>query len=191
MKLVLASKSPRRQQLLQAVHLHYELRTKDTEENYPADLPLEEVPVYLAEKKAMAFLDEIAEDEILLTADTVVILDNEIIGKPADLNDARKMLQKLSGKKHTVISGVCFLGKHQKISFSETTEVFFKTLTIDEIEFYLTEKSPLDKAGAYGIQDWIGLIGVQRIEGCFYNVMGLPVSRVYEVLKNMIDTQVE
>jgi septum formation protein len=185
MNLILASKSPRRQELLKNAGFQFEIRTKDTPEDYPTDLPLAEVPIYLAEKKARAFADELTDNELLIASDTVVILGNEIIGKPLDLTDAKQMLLKLSGQCHLVITGVCLWSSTQKITFSETTWVYFKVLTDQEIDYYLQTAPPLDKAGSYGIQDWLGLIGVRRIEGDFYNVMGLPVARLYDELEKL------
>jgi septum formation protein len=185
MNLILASKSPRRQELLKNAGFQFEIRSKDTPEDFSADLPLTEVPVYLAQKKAMAFVEELADNELLIASDTVVILGKEIIGKPLDLADAKQMLKKLSGQCHTVVTGVCLLTQNQKITFSETTLVYFKVLSEPEIDCYLQTAPPLDKAGSYGIQDWLGLIGVTRIEGDFYNVMGLPVAKLYQHLTNL------
>jgi septum formation protein len=186
MPLILASQSPRRQQLLKSAGFDFTIQTKNVPEDYPADMPLQEVPAYLAEKKALPFLAEINSSDWVISADTVVILGHEIIGKPTDLADAFRMLRKLSGQWHEVITGVCLLSQTKKNSFSESTMVKFKLLSEAEIEHYLKEFKPLDKAGSYGIQDWIGLIGVERIEGCFYNVMGLPVSKVYQALKDIV-----
>jgi septum formation protein len=183
MKLILASKSPRRQTLLQNAGFEFEVRVQDVVEDFPAELDSAQVPVYLAEKKASAI--EVFDNELLITSDTVVILENEIIGKPTDLADAKLMLQKLSGKRHTVITGVCLKQNNSQKTFSEITQVYFKSLEEPEIDYYLQTFRPLDKAGSYGIQDWLGLIGVISIEGCFYNVMGLPVARLYQELQNM------
>jgi septum formation protein len=185
MNLILASKSPRRQELLKNAGFQFEIRSKDTPEDFSADLPLTEVPVYLAQKKALAFVEELTANELLIASDTVVILGKEIIGKPLDLADAKQMLQKLSGQCHTVVTGVCLLTQNQKITFSETTLVYFKVLSEPEIDYYLQIAPPLDKAGSYGIQDWLGLIGVTRIEGDFYNVMGLPVAKLYQYLTSL------
>jgi septum formation protein len=183
-KLILASKSPRRQSLLKTLGYDFDIQTKDVPEDYPDSLPIFEVPAYLAEKKALPFIDEMLQGEVLITADTIVIFEGKVLGKPQDLMEAKEMLQMLSGKTHEVISGVCILSKNQKKIFSDLTKVYFKNLTEEEINFYLQNQPPLDKAGAYGIQDWIGMIGVERIEGCFYNVMGLPVSKLYQALKD-------
>jgi septum formation protein len=183
MQIILASQSPRRKQLLESVGIEFEVKTKNVVEDYPDTIPSDLVPVFLAEKKAQAFISEITANQLIISADTVVIMNEEIIGKPENLEDAHTMLQKLSGQRHLVVSGVCLLTTEQKITFSEHTWVEFKELTLAEINYYLQKFKPLDKAGSYGIQDWIGLVGVNRIEGCFYNVMGLPVAHLYQVLK--------
>lgn len=183
MKLILASKSPRRQNLLKEAGFRFELRPKSIDESFPGSLPLEEVPVFLAEKKANAFIGELQKDELLISSDTVVILGDQIINKPEDLSDARRMIQGLSGHMHRVITGVCLTEKNKQTSFSEETKVFFKTLEEAEIDYYLQKYKPLDKAGAYGIQEWLGMIGIEKIEGCFYNVMGLPLAHLYQHLK--------
>lgn len=182
-KLILASKSPRRQQLMQMMGIDFELRTKSVEENFSPDTPVEEVPKLLAEKKARAFSSEIRANELILTADTVVIFQNEILGKPQDLSEAKQTLQKLSGQTHQVVTGVCLYSQAQSITFSDSSLVFFEQLSEGEIDYYLQVAPPMDKAGAYGIQDWIGLIAVKRMEGCYYNVMGLPIARLYQEIK--------
>ncbi|UII25306.1 Maf family nucleotide pyrophosphatase [Fulvivirga maritima] len=179
--LILASKSPRRQQLMEAMGFQFEVRTKEVEETYPPDLPALEVAPFLSEKKANAFLPEI-KDEIIITADTVVIVDGKVLGKPADYDEACNMLRSMSGKSHTVCSGVCIADKDQKHIISDITEITFKELRHEEIEFYVNNYKPYDKAGAYGIQEWIGMIGIVNMQGSYYNVAGLPVHRVYEVL---------
>ncbi|MDX2301233.1 MAG: Maf family nucleotide pyrophosphatase [Microscillaceae bacterium] len=183
MRLILASKSPRRQQLLESAGFSFEIRTKDIFEEYPPHIPLTEVPLYLARLKAEAFVQELLEGDLLITSDTVVIQNQEIIGKPLHLNDAKKILNNLSGQMHEVWSGVCLRTVDKEVGFSEQTFVYFQELSEAEIDHYLYTNPPLDKAGAYGIQDWIGLIGVRKIEGCFYNVMGLPVSRLYQEIR--------
>lgn len=183
MRLILASKSPRRQQLLESAGFSFEIRTKDIFEEYPPHIPLTEVPLYLARLKAEAFVQELLEGDLLITSDTVVIQNQEIIGKPLHLNDAKKILNNLSGQMHEVWSGVCLRTVDKEVGFSEQTLVYFQELSEAEIDHYLYTNPPLDKAGAYGIQDWIGLIGVRKIEGCFYNVMGLPVSRLYQEIR--------
>ncbi len=177
----LASGSPRRQQLLRSMELDFELILKSVEEEYPDNLPLNEVAEFLALKKAGSY--EInKEKEILITADTVVLLENEILGKPLDLIEAKEMLNKLSGKVHEVITGVCLKDLLKQISFSDTTEVRFRELDSTEIDFYINQFKPIDKAGAYGIQEWIGTVGVESIKGSYNNVMGLPTEKLYREL---------
>jgi septum formation protein len=177
---ILASKSPRRQQLLQSLGIPFEVRVKDTDEIYPEGLDKNDIPVYLAKLKASAFLPELKERDLLITADTIVFLENEVIGKPENHEDAKQMLGKLSGKEHQVISGVCITSVQRQLAFFAVTNVRFKELSEKEIDFYVSIFHPFDKAGAYGIQEWIGYIGITHIEGSFYNVMGLPVQRLYE-----------
>ena len=181
--LILASKSPRRQQLLKAAGFDFEIRTKDVNEDYSAELAAIEVAPFLAQKKADAFLPEL-DNEILLTADTVVIVDEQVLGKPADYNEAFEMIELMSGRTHVVCSGVCIADKSQKHIISDTTEITFKTFSKDEIDYYITNYKPYDKAGAYGIQEWIGMTGVIAMNGSFYNVAGLPVHKVYDTLIN-------
>lgn len=180
---ILASKSPRRHQLLTMAGIPYNIVTKDTEEVYPSHLPPEEVPLYLAELKALDIAHDYPERTIL-SADTVVILENTLLGKPSDRHEAKTMLQLLSGKTHTVITGVCLWQKNKVIRFSDKTEVQFHLLQDSEIDYYLDHYKPYDKAGAYAIQEWIGTVAIAAIRGCFYNVMGLPISRVYALYKN-------
>jgi len=174
---ILASKSPRRHYLLKQAGFDFEVQTLDVDESFDTELKKEEVPLFLAKKKALAFE---SKDKIIVTADTVVSLQDEIINKPENDEDAIAMLSKLSGRMHTVYSGVCIRKLDAIHSFTEATEVFFKELSAAEIEYYVKHYQPFDKAGAYGIQDWLGYIGVSRINGCFYNVMGFPVSRFYQ-----------
>ncbi|MFV0590385.1 MAG: Maf family nucleotide pyrophosphatase [Draconibacterium sp.] len=181
---ILASKSPRRQQLLQSLGISFAVHTKEVEEVWPAGLQTEEVPVYLAELKAGAFKTELGKNDLLITADTVVCLGKEILGKPENYEDACAMLQRLSGKEHQVITGVCLTSEDKRKSFYSVTNVEFKTLTEVEIEYYVTHFKPFDKAGAYGIQEWIGTIGIKHIEGSFYNVMGLPIQKLYEKIQS-------
>lgn len=184
-KIILASNSPRRRELLAGLDIDFEVRVKaGIKEPYPKELPADEVPVYIAEEKSAPYIDELGEDELLLTADTVVVLDNEILGKPKDDADACRMLHELSGKTHRVITGVCLRDLHKKHSFAVTSEVTFKELSDKEINYYVSHYHPLDKAGAYGIQEWIGYIGVTGLKGSFYNVMGLPVQRIWEEANN-------
>ncbi len=183
-QIVLASQSPRRRELMQMLvpDVHVAL-VKDVEESYPSDMAAEQVPEWLSRLKAAAYKDDMASGEVLLTADTVVILDGEILGKPSDEDEARRMLKRLSGRSHTVVTGVTLTSEKHSESFSERTEVMFDELSDAEIDAYVSTYRPLDKAGAYGIQEWIGGIGICGIRGCFYNVMGLPLHAVYEHLK--------
>jgi septum formation protein len=180
--IILGSGSPRRKELLSSLGLSFTVKTKPTDENYPASMSPAEVPVYLAKKKAEALKDELKTDELLITADTIVVLNGEILGKPESLKEAKDMLRQLSGNKHEVITGVCILSSGQIKAFSVSTDVYFKVLKEDEINYYVTNFSPLDKAGAYGIQEWIGQIGVEKINGSYYNVVGLPTEKLWEEL---------
>lgn len=181
--LLLASKSPRRHELLKMLEIPFKIVTvKDVEETFPSSLPPEEVPGYLSKLKAKAYMPNLNSEDILLTADTIVLLDNEILGKPTSLEDAKNMLCKLSGRKHKVITGVTISNKAKSVTFSSVTDVYFSILTNEAIDFYVDNFQPMDKAGAYGIQEWIGAIGIQRIDGSFYNVMGLPIHRLYKEL---------
>ena len=180
-KIILASKSPRRKQLLESANIPFEVITKNTRENYPPTLSVEEVAKYLAQKKAKAVAAK-HPDRIVLAADTIVTIHNTILGKPTDREDAIHMLQVLSNQVHTVITGVCMQQHDKEMLFSATTKVYFNPLTIAQIEYYIDTYKPYDKAGAYGIQDWIGVIGIHYIKGDFYNVMGLPVNLVLKAL---------
>ena len=184
-KLILASASPRRQQLMKDAGFTFEVRLKNVEEKYPQELHLENVPEYLSKVKASAFREELKADEVLITADTVVCIHDRILGKPADRKEAISMLQELSGNRHLVVTGVSVTTRTEQLSFSSRTDVFFKHLSNEEIEFYVDTYKPFDKAGAYGIQEWIGYIGIERIEGSFYNVMGLPIQKLYETLRKL------
>lgn len=179
--LILASKSPRRQQLLSEAGFEFEVRTKEVAETYPEGLEHKEVPSYLASKKANALLTEI-KNEVVIASDTIVVCDGHILGKPTNHQDASEMLNKLSGKEHQVITGICLLSKDKKVMFSDTTSVVFKSLSQEEIDHYISNFKPFDKAGSYGIQEWIGMIGITNITGSYYTVMGLPVHRLYEEL---------
>ncbi len=181
MELLLGSKSPRRQELLKGAELKYRLVNIDCEESHPADMNPKEVAGYLAIKKSKAF-SELNEGQVLLTADTIVYLDEQILNKPMDEEDARNMLKQLSNKMHTVYTGVCLRSLQKMVSFTESTEVYFKRLSDEQINYYVLTHKPLDKAGAYGIQDWIGYTGILQIKGDFFNVMGLPIQRVYDEL---------
>ena len=156
----------------------------DVKEEFPDGLGMTEIPVFLAELKADAFRSLMKANQLVITADTIVWLDGKVMGKPKDYSDGFKMLSDLSGKKHEVVTGVCLLSKTKKIAFNTVSDVWFKDLTTDEIHYYLENYKPYDKAGAYGIQEWIGYVGVNRIEGSFFNVMGLPIQDLYEHLKN-------
>lgn len=182
--IILASNSPRRQQLLGGLDIDFEVRVlPDIEENYPENLVIPDIPVYIAAEKAAAYKDLMSENDLIITADTVVVLGNEVLGKPSDLNDARRMLHELSGYTHQVITGVCLTTRQRQRSFAVTTDVTFKELSDAEIDYYVTHYQPLDKAGAYGIQEWIGYIGVTGLHGSYFNVMGLPVQRIYNELR--------
>ncbi len=183
--IILASKSPRRSQLLTEAGFEFTVKTFDTDESWPDDLPLDEVAEFLAVKKARAAAHLLAADEIILAADTTVLLEDSILNKPADHAEAKSMLRRLSGRMHRVVTGVCLLGREREVSFSETSNVFFEGLTDGEIEFYLETCRPFDKAGAYGVQEWIGHCKIRRIEGTYANVMGLPVNRVYQSLMEL------
>lgn len=186
-RLILASASPRRRELLAACDLDFTLAEKfECEECYPADLEADKVAEYLSQLKSNAYPHALASNDILLTADTVVIASGEILGKPKDSADAERMLRLLSGATHKVVTGVTLRTAKQTISFSAESSVTFRTLEAEEIAYYIKKYRPLDKAGAYGIQEWIGYIGIEGIEGSFYNVMGLPVQRLYAALKKLI-----
>ena len=184
-KLILASAAPRRQQLMKDAGFTFEVWLKNVEEKYPQELHWENVPEYLSKVKASAFREELKADEVLITADTVVCIHDRILGKPADRKEAISMLQELSGNRHLVVTGVSVTTRTEQLSFSSRTDVFFKRLSNEEIEFYVDTYKPFDKAGAYGIQEWIGYIGIERIEGSFYNVMGLPIQKLYETLRKL------
>jgi septum formation protein len=184
-RIVLASQSPRRKQLLEWAEVPFDVVIKETDELYPSDLPAEEVPVYIARNKALAVKEELSHDRIILAADTVVVLQDRIIGKPKDRSNAIEILVSLSGQKHQVITGVVILAPEEEISFADITEVWFHELTLDQIIFYIDKYKPYDKAGAYAIQEWIGVTGIKAVKGDFYNVMGLPVSRVVQALNGL------
>ncbi|MDR1808873.1 MAG: Maf-like protein [Prevotella sp.] len=186
-KIILASNSPRRKELLSGLGLDYEVCVLPmVDESYPADLQVELVAEYIARKKAAGYADLLADSRTLvITADTVVVLDGKIYGKPKDEDDARQMLRDLSGRTHQVVSGVCLTTKDRQRTFSVTSEVRFACLEDSEIDYYVANYKPLDKAGSYGIQEWIGFVAVEYISGSFYNIMGLPVQRLYQELKKM------
>jgi septum formation protein len=191
-QIILASQSPRRKQLLEWASVSFEVVTKTTDETYPEELPVNDIPVFIAREKALAVKKYLHDafhathtHDTILAADTVVVLNNEIIGKPKDRADAIRILSLLANKTHHVITGVVILHHEKEITFAETTEVIFHPLTQEQIEFYVDEYKPYDKAGAYAIQEWIGLVGISKINGDFYNVMGLPVSKVLQALKKL------
>lgn len=181
--IILASNSPRRKELLRGLDIAFDVRVQpDIAEDYPADTAPADVAAYISREKANAYKDTIAENELVITADTVVIVGNEILGKPHDDAEAKDMLHKISGRKHQVVTGVCLTTTEKQRCFSVSTDVTFKNLKEEEIDYYIETYSPLDKAGAYGIQEWIGYIGVTALEGSYFNVMGLPVQRIWEEL---------
>lgn len=186
-KIILASASPRRRELLSHLDVDVEIApARRIDESYPARLLPEETAPYISRKKADGYRDLVGDDTILITADTVVVLDGRVLGKPRDEEDARRMLRQLSGRTHTVVTGVTVTSRDAQHTFAEHTEVDFAELTEAEIDHYVSCYSPLDKAGAYGIQEWIGYIGVTGIRGCYYNVMGLPLSALYRHLKPLL-----
>lgn len=179
-KIILASNSPRRKELLSGIDVDYEIHTlPDIDESFPDDLPKEEVAEYLARKKASAYAAELSPETLLITADTIVLLDDTVLGKPADAADAKRMLRVLSGKTHRVITGVCLTSTQKQVVFSSVSHVTFAELSDEEIDYYVEKYRPFDKAGAYGVQEWIGYVAVKHIDGSYFNVMGLPIHRVY------------
>lgn len=183
--IILASNSPRRKELLAGIDLPFEVRVMDDiDESYPDDLPTKEIAGYISKKKAAAYYKTMADNELIITADTIVVLGNEVMGKPKDIDEAKKMLHELGGKTHQVITGVCLTTKKRQSNFSVETDVTFKILSDQEIDYYVEHYQPFDKAGAYGIQEWIGHVGVTGLNGSYFNVMGLPIQRIYEELKN-------
>jgi len=183
-KIILASNSPRRKELLAGIDVNFEVRVlKNIDESCPSNLPTKEIAEYISKKKAAAYRETMADDELVITADTIVVLGDEVMGKPYDDADARRMLRELSGRTHQVITGVTLTTRERQHSFSVETDVTFKELTDEEIDYYVRTYQPMDKAGAYGIQEWIGHIGVTALKGSYFNVMGLPIQRIYEALK--------
>ena len=183
-KIILASNSPRRKELLAGLDVDFEVKVlKNIDESYPTDLPTKDIAGYISKKKATAYLETMADDELVITADTIVVLGDEVMGKPKDAADAHRMLRELSGRMHQVITGVTLTTKERQMSFSVETDVTFKELSDAEIDYYVRTYQPMDKAGSYGIQEWIGYIGVTALKGSYFNVMGLPVQRIYEALK--------
>ena len=202
-KIILASQSPRRKQLLEWAEIPFDVLVKETDESYPENLPIDEIAIHIARNKALAVRQQLLEGSKtlqefeqgfktlqefatpILAADTIVVLENKIIGKPKDREDAVNILSSLSGKQHHVITGVVILYGEKEIVFAEITEVHFHELSLKQIEFYVDNYKPYDKAGAYAIQEWIGVVGIKSVVGDFYNVMGLPVSRVVQALQNL------
>ena len=184
-KIILASNSPRRKELLAGIDVPFEIRVIDgIDESYPDTLPTKDIAEYISKKKAAAYRETMALDELVITADTIVVLGSQVMGKPHDADEACYMLRQLSGQTHQVITGVTLTTKDRQMSFSVETDVTFKTLSDEEIDYYVIHYCPFDKAGAYGIQEWIGHIGVTGMSGSYFNVMGLPVQRIYEALKS-------
>ena len=184
-KIILASQSPRRKQLLEWAEVPFDIVVKETDESYPENVSMDEIAVHIARNKALAIKSTVDVSLPILAADTIVVLEGLIIGKPKDREDAVNILSSLSGKQHQVITGVVILHKEKEMAFAETTEVFFHELSRAQIEFYIDNYKPYDKAGAYAIQEWIGVVGIKNIHGDFYNVMGLPVSRVVQALQSL------
>lgn len=185
-KIILASQSPRRKQLLEWAELPFEVLVRETDESYPGNLSTEDIAIHIARNKALAVKGIAGTGKIILAADTIVVLQHEIIGKPRDRDDALSILSRLSGKKHNVITGVVLSAAEKEIAFAETTEVEFHELSKEQIEFYIDQYKPYDKAGAYAIQEWIGVVGIKSVNGDFYNVMGLPVSRVVKAVNSLM-----
>lgn len=182
--IILASNSPRRKELLSGLNIPYEIKTlPDIDESYPDNLTGEDIAIYIAKEKANAYLDQLDDKTLLITADTIVLLDGKVYGKPSDETDAKQMLRDLSGKTHQVITGVCITTKNKQVSFGVSSEVRFSKLDDDEIEYYVSNYKPFDKAGAYGVQEWIGYVAVEYISGSYFNIMGLPIQRLYRELK--------
>lgn len=185
-KVILASASPRRHELLKGLDLEFAVkRLPDVEETFPDELQAGDVPLFLSKKKADAYRPIMNDDELVITADTIVWLDGKVLGKPADVDEARRMLHNMSGKTHAVFTGVTITTKGEQRSFVAQSNVAFAVLTDEEVEYYIEKYKPMDKAGAYGAQEWIGYIGMENIEGSYFNVMGLPVQRLYNELKNV------
>lgn len=182
-KLILASQSPRRKQLMEMAELEFEIMIADVDETNPPGMPGTEVPTHLAQKKAFEIRRRLTEDALIIAADTIVLCDDEILGKPTSAENAKEILGKLSGRKHEVITGVCMLNQEKERCFSVVTEVFFRPLSEEQINHYIIHYKPYDKAGAYAIQEWIGVTGIEKIVGDYYNVMGLPIGTLLEELK--------
>jgi septum formation protein len=185
-RIILASRSPRRQELLKELGLNFEVVFRNWSEKYPGHLKSEEIALYVATSKATTFQSEVKENEIIITADTIVWCDKEVLDKPIDKDDARRIIRKISGNTHEVITGICLLSATKQTSFYSSTKVTFSELSEDEIEYYISNFNPYDKAGAYGIQEWIGIAACSHIEGSYFNVMGLPVEQIYHELQKFI-----
>jgi septum formation protein len=181
--IILASKSPRRQALLGGLDIEFEIRTKEVEEVYPNNLKKEKVPEYLAQLKADAFKGELTEKDILITSDTIVQLEDEILEKPKSEEEAKEMIRKMAGKTHTVITGVCIRSTEKNVVFSDHTKVTFCELSEEEIDYYISNYEPYDKAGSYGVQEWIGYVAIDNLNGSYFTVMGLPLHKLYKALK--------
>jgi septum formation protein len=185
--IILASKSPRRQQLLAGMNIPFTTLIKDVDESFDKSMPVGEVAGYLSLKKALAFkVEELSKNFLLITADTIVVIDNEVLNKPINRNDAIAMLTRLSGHNHKVITGVSLRDTKEIFTFTEESEVHFVSLTTEEIEYYVDEYKPFDKAGSYGIQEWIGYVAIESVRGSFFNVMGLPTHRLYREMMNFV-----
>ncbi len=185
-RIILASRSPRRQQLLRELGLKFDVVIKEYTESYPKNLVGEEIAKYVAREKALSFKNELSENEIVITADTIVWCNNKVLGKPLNSEDAIRILKEISGNTHEVITGVSLLSSSKEETFSETTKVTFEIISVEEISYYVNKFKPYDKAGAYGIQEWIGIIACSHIEGSYFNVVGLPVQRLYKELRSFI-----
>ena len=184
-QIILASNSPRRKELLSGLDIPYQIKTlPDIDESYPAELQGMDIAVYIAREKANAYRNEMSDNTLLITADTIVILDGKVYGKPKNEDDAKRMLHELSGKTHEVVTGVCITTRDKQKAFGVSSEVRFSHLENDEIDYYVSKYKPLDKAGAYGVQEWIGYVAVEYISGSYFNIMGLPIQRLYRELKS-------
>ncbi len=183
-KIILGSQSPRRKELLEGLDIRFEIKVANIDESYPSEMPKEEIAEFIANNKLTAIQKITPPNQLIICSDTVVVLNNEILEKPKDKGDAENMLAKLSGQTHVVVSAVAMTDGRKQLSFSDETEVTFKTLTEEEIDYYLTHYAPYDKAGSYGVQEWIGMMGISNMNGSYFTVMGLPVHKVYDALKN-------
>jgi septum formation protein len=190
LKIILASRSPRRQQLLRDLGLKFDVINREYIETYPEGLDGEEIARHVAHEKAVSFRDEISDNQIVIAADTIVWCNNRVLGKPVDFEDAIHILKEISGNTHEVITGVSILSLAKELTFSETTKVTFEAFSEEDIRYYVNEFKPYDKAGAYGIQEWIGLIACSHIDGSYFNVVGLPVQRLYKELQNFINKKI-